>query len=107
MTMFYLGLCLIVLGTGMLKPNVSSMVGTLYDKDDARRDAGFSIFYMGINLGAFIAPLICGPLAQKIDWHWGFGAAGDRHDAGPGPVRRRQALSHRQRGPAHGSRQGA
>lgn len=74
--MFYLGLCLVVLGTGMLKPNVSSMVGTLYDKDDVRRDAGFSVFYTGINLGAFIAPLICGPLAQKIDWHWGFGAAG-------------------------------
>jgi POT family proton-dependent oligopeptide transporter len=75
-SMFYLGLCLVVIGTGMLKPNVSSMVGTLYDKDDVRRDAGFSLFYTGINLGAFIAPLICGPLAQKIDWHWGFGAAG-------------------------------
>jgi POT family proton-dependent oligopeptide transporter len=74
--MFYLGLCLVVIGTGMLKPNVSSIVGTLYDRDDARRDAGFSIFYMGINVGAFIAPLICGPLAQRIDWHWGFGAAG-------------------------------
>jgi proton-dependent oligopeptide transporter, POT family len=75
-SMFTLGLCLVVIGTGMLKPNVSSMVGTLYDQDDVRRDAGFSIFYTGINLGAFIAPLICGSLAQKIDWHWGFGAAG-------------------------------
>jgi POT family proton-dependent oligopeptide transporter len=74
--MFYLGLCLVVIGTGMLKPNVSSLVGTLYDKEDVRRDAGFSVFYMGINVGAFIAPLICGPLAQRIDWHWGFGAAG-------------------------------
>ncbi|MEO8383115.1 MAG: peptide MFS transporter [Acidobacteriota bacterium] len=74
--MFYLGLCLVVIGTGMLKPNVSSLVGTLYNRDDARRDAGFSLFYMGINVGAFIAPLICGPLAQRIDWHWGFGAAG-------------------------------
>ena len=74
--MFYLGLCLVVIGTGMLKPNVSSLVGTLYDREDVRRDAGFSVFYMGINVGAFIAPLICGPLAQRIDWHWGFGAAG-------------------------------
>lgn len=74
--MFYLGLVLIVIGTGLLKPNVSSMVGTLYDKEDQRRDAGFSIFYMGINLGAFIAPLITGPLGQRVNWHWGFAAAG-------------------------------
>jgi POT family proton-dependent oligopeptide transporter len=73
---FFVGLWLIVLGTGLLKPNVSSIVGTLYQRDDPRRDAGFSIFYMGINLGAFIAPLICGYLGQKINWHWGFGAAG-------------------------------
>ncbi|MEA2237441.1 MAG: proton-dependent oligopeptide transporter, family [Thermoanaerobaculia bacterium] len=73
---FYLGLILIVCGTGLLKPNVSGIVGTLYSKDDVRRDAGFSVFYMGINLGAFIAPLICGPLGQRINWHWGFGAAG-------------------------------
>jgi POT family proton-dependent oligopeptide transporter len=73
---FYLGLIFIVCGTGLLKPNVSGIVGTLYTKDDVRRDAGFSVFYMGINLGAFIAPLICGPLGQRINWHWGFGAAG-------------------------------
>jgi POT family proton-dependent oligopeptide transporter len=73
---FYLGLILIVCGTGLLKPNVSGIVGTLYSKEDVRRDAGFSIFYMGINLGAFIAPLICGPLGQRINWHYGFGAAG-------------------------------
>jgi proton-dependent oligopeptide transporter, POT family len=73
---FFTGLLLIVMGTGMLKPNVSSMVGALYDEKDARRDAGFSIFYMGINLGAFIAPLVCGYLGQRVDWHWGFGAAG-------------------------------
>jgi len=73
---FYLGLCLIVVGTGLLKPNISTMVGSLYDADDARRDAGFSIFYMGINLGAFIAPLVVGTLGQKVDWHLGFGAAG-------------------------------
>ncbi len=73
---FYLGLVLIVLGTGLLKPNVSSIVGTLYDREDNRRDAGFSIFYMGINLGAFISPLITGPLGQRVNWHWGFAAAG-------------------------------
>ncbi|MEP6716740.1 MAG: peptide MFS transporter [Terriglobia bacterium] len=73
---FYLGLGLIVLGTGLLKPNISTMVGALYPKDDVRRDAGFSIFYMGINLGAFIAPLICGYLGENINWHYGFGAAG-------------------------------
>ncbi len=76
LTTFYLGLLLIVLGTGLLKGNVSVLVGRLYATDDARRDAGFSIFYMGINLGAFIAPLVCGYLGQRIDWHLGFGAAG-------------------------------
>jgi proton-dependent oligopeptide transporter, POT family len=73
---FYTGLALIVIGTGLLKPNVSSMVGALYSAEDRRRDAGFSIFYMGINLGAFIAPIVCGYLGQSIDWHLGFGAAG-------------------------------
>jgi POT family proton-dependent oligopeptide transporter len=73
---FYAGLISIVIGTGLLKPNVSGIVGTLYSKDDVRRDAGFSVFYMGINLGAFIAPLICGPLGQRVNWHYGFGAAG-------------------------------
>jgi proton-dependent oligopeptide transporter, POT family len=74
--MFYLGLALIVTGTGLLKPNISTMVGALYRPDDARRDAGFSIFYMGINIGAFIAPLVCGYLGENINWHYGFGAAG-------------------------------
>ena len=74
--LFYLGLFLIVIGTGLLKGNVSVIVGKLYGADDNRRDAGFSIFYMGINLGAFIAPLICGYLGQEINWHLGFGAAG-------------------------------
>ena len=73
---FYLGLFLIVIGTGLLKGNVSVIVGQLYAPEDTRRDAGFSIFYMGINLGAFIAPLICGYLGQEISWHLGFGAAG-------------------------------
>ncbi|HEX2456617.1 MAG TPA: peptide MFS transporter [Vicinamibacterales bacterium] len=73
---FYLGLFLIVIGTGLLKGNVSVIVGQLYGPTDTRRDAGFSIFYMGINLGAFIAPLVCGYLGQRIDWHVGFAAAG-------------------------------
>src|SRR3954447_18410746 len=73
---FYLGLFLIVIGTGLLKGNVSVIVGQLYAPRDARRDAGFSIFYMGINLGAFLAPLVCGYLGQRVSWHVGFGAAG-------------------------------
>jgi POT family proton-dependent oligopeptide transporter len=73
---FYLGLFLIVIGTGMLKGNVSVIVGRLYAKEDVRRDAGFSIFYMGINTGAFIAPLVCGYLGQRVNWHAGFAAAG-------------------------------
>jgi POT family proton-dependent oligopeptide transporter len=72
---FYSGLVLIALGTGLLKPNVSTLVGTLYAPEDARRDAGFSIYYMGINLGAFIAPLVCGYLGQVIDFRLGFAAA--------------------------------
>jgi len=73
---FYTGLALIVIGTGLLKPNATTLVGSLYDERDARRDAGFSIFYMGINLGAFIGPLLAGGLAQKVDWHLGFACAG-------------------------------
>ncbi|MGH9927843.1 MAG: peptide MFS transporter [Pyrinomonadaceae bacterium] len=91
LTFFYLGMVLIAVGTGLLKPNISAMLGALYGKDDPRRDSGFSIFYMGINLGAFFAPLVCGYLAQgesfkrfvagmgldvSTSWHWGFGAAG-------------------------------
>jgi POT family proton-dependent oligopeptide transporter len=76
LTTFYLGLLLIVIGTGLLKGNVSVIVGRLYGPEDIRRDAGYSIFYMGINLGAFIAPLICGYLGQEVSWHLGFGAAG-------------------------------
>ena len=76
MATFYLGLFLIVIGTGLLKGNVSVIVGKLYGPADIRRDAGFSIFYMGINLGAFIAPLVCGYLGQQINWHLGFAAAG-------------------------------
>jgi POT family proton-dependent oligopeptide transporter len=74
--LFYLGLVLIVFGTGLLKPNVSTIVGELYPEGGARRDAGFSIFYMGINIGAFAGPLVCGYLGEKVNWHWGFSAAG-------------------------------
>ena len=72
---FYLGLLIIVCGTGLLKPNVSALVGSLYAQDDIRRDSGFSIFYMGINTGATIAPIICGYVGQRVDWHYGFGLA--------------------------------
>jgi proton-dependent oligopeptide transporter, POT family len=73
---FFLGLVLIVMGTGLLKPNISAIVGDLYPEGGSRRDAGFSVFYMGINTGALIAPLITGLLAERVGWHWGFGAAG-------------------------------
>ena len=79
---FYAGLLLIVFGTGLLKPNISAIVGDLYGEKGARRDAGFSIFYMGINLGAFFGPLICSWLGEPragvtwVNWHYGFAAAG-------------------------------
>ena len=88
---FFVGLALVAIGTGLLKPNISTMVGGLYSPTDERRDAGFSIFYMGINIGALLASLVCGFLAQDIwfknflsrlgldpmqSWHWAFGAAG-------------------------------
>ena len=73
---FYGGLALIVLGTGLLKPNVSAIVADVYPEGGARRDAGFSIFYMGINLGALAGPIICGYLGERFDWRLGFGAAG-------------------------------
>jgi proton-dependent oligopeptide transporter, POT family len=73
---FFTGLIFIVTGTGLLKPNVSTMVGQLYPPHDPRRDAGFSIFYIGINLGAFVAPLICSYVGENINWHYGFGLAG-------------------------------
>jgi proton-dependent oligopeptide transporter, POT family len=81
-TTFFIGLVFIVTGTGLLKPNVSTMVGQLYAPHDARRDAAFSIFYMGINLGAFIAPLVCSYVGENINWHYGFGLAGIGMTAG-------------------------
>jgi proton-dependent oligopeptide transporter, POT family len=73
--MFFVSMILIVLGTGLLKPNVSTVVGDLYSETDDRRDSGFTIFYMGINLGGFLAPLIAGTVGMKIDFHLGFGIA--------------------------------
>ncbi|MDH5588905.1 MAG: peptide MFS transporter [Gemmatimonadota bacterium] len=73
---FFLGMVFIIMGTGLLKPNVSTVVGELYPEGGARRDAGFSIFYMGINIGAWLGPLITNTLGENYNWHWGFGAAG-------------------------------
>lgn len=76
LSVFYLSLALIVVGVGFLKPNISTVVGKLYAEGDPRRDAGFTIFYMGINVGAFTATLLCGWLGEVYGWSWGFGAAG-------------------------------
>lgn len=73
---FYMSLGLLIIGNGFFKPNISSMVGGLYEQGDVRREGGFTIFYLGINLGAFIAPLICGWLGDRYGWHYGFAAAG-------------------------------
>lgn len=73
---FFSALALIAIGNGFFKPNISTIVGQLYTPDDPRRDGAFTIFYMGINLGAFFSPLICGTLGQEVGWHYGFAAAG-------------------------------
>jgi|TARA_B100001105_G_scaffold32003_1_gene22451 POT family proton-dependent oligopeptide transporter len=73
---FYLGLIFVVLGTGLLKPNISAIVGTLYDKNESNRQSGFTIFYMAINIGSILGFFICGFLGEQIGWHYGFGAAG-------------------------------
>ncbi|MDP4607012.1 MAG: peptide MFS transporter [Flavobacteriaceae bacterium] len=72
---FYIGCLFIILGVGGLKPNISSMVGGLYKPKDERRDIGFYIFYMGINIGGFLAPILCGYIGEKYNWHYGFGLA--------------------------------
>jgi len=74
--LFLLALLVLILGNGAFKPNISTQVGTLYPPGDPRRDSAFSIFYVGINLGAFLAPLVCGTLGEELGWHYGFGAAG-------------------------------
>jgi POT family proton-dependent oligopeptide transporter len=74
--LFLLALMVLILGNGAFKPNISTQVGSLYAPGDPRRDRAFSIFYVGINLGGFMAPLICGTLGEELGWHYGFGAAG-------------------------------
>lgn len=74
--LFFVALFVLVLGNGAFKPNISAQVGLLYPEGDPRRDGAFTLFYMGINLGAFIAPFVCGTLGQRFGWHYGFGAAG-------------------------------
>jgi POT family proton-dependent oligopeptide transporter len=74
--MFLLALMFLILGNGCFKPNISTQVGGLYPPGDHRRDSAFSIFYVGINVGAFLAPIVCGTLGQKVGWHYGFAAAG-------------------------------
>ena len=73
---FFLGLIFVVLGTGLLKGNISTIVGKLYGDDDRRRESGYTIFYMAINIGSTLGFLVCSYLGEKIGWHWGFGAAG-------------------------------
>ena len=73
---FFLGLLFVILGTGLLKGNISTIVGKLYDGNDSMRDSGYTIFYMSINIGSVLGFLICGYLGERIGWHWGFGAAG-------------------------------
>jgi len=75
-SLFYASLLFIIIGNGFFKPNIASTVGMLYEKNDPRRDGGFTIFYMGVNLGAFIAPLVCGTLGERFGWGWGFASAG-------------------------------
>ena len=74
--LFLLALGLLILGNGAFKPNISTQVGALYAPGDRRRDRAFSVFYVGINLGAFLAPLVCGTFGEKLGWHYGFAAAG-------------------------------
>lgn len=75
-TFFYIGLGLMIMGNGMFKPNISSMVGQLYPDSSAKKDSGYTIFYMGINAGAFLGMMLCGYIGEKVGWHYGFGLAG-------------------------------
>lgn len=75
-TFFFIGLGLLILGNGMFKPNISTMVGQLYPDNSSKKDAGYTIFYMGINAGAFLGMLLCGYIGEKVGWHYGFGLAG-------------------------------
>src|SRR5690554_3908018 len=75
-TFFYAGLIMMIFGNGLFKPNISSMVGNLYPDSSSKKDAGYTIFYMGINAGAFLGMLLCGYIGEKVGWHYGFGLAG-------------------------------
>ena len=75
-TLFFAGLGILICGNGFFKPNISTMVGELYDNNDPRKDGGFTIFYMGINIGAFLSPLVAGKLGEQVAWQYGFLAAG-------------------------------
>ncbi|WP_308368450.1 MULTISPECIES: peptide MFS transporter [unclassified Microbulbifer] len=72
---FFIGLILVVTGTGLLKPNISALVGQLYTQEDVRRDSGYALYYMGINMGSLLGYFICGYFGENVGWHWGFGAA--------------------------------
>src|SRR3954463_8743617 len=74
--LLYLALGLLIAGNGFFKPNMATLLGTLYHENDARRDGGFTIYYMGVNLGAFFSPLIAGTLGEEVGWHYGFASAG-------------------------------
>src|SRR3954451_18957751 len=73
---FLFALCLLILGNGAFKANIATQVGDLYAPEDRRRDRAYSIFYVGINVGAFFSPLVCGAFGEKIGWHYGFASAG-------------------------------
>ena len=89
--LFLLALIVLIFGNGAFKPNISTQVGMLYASGDRRRDRAFSIFYVGINLGAFLAPLVCGTLGEEIGWHYGFAAAGVGMTDRPGRLSLRHA----------------
>ena len=101
--LLYLALGLLIIGNGFFKPNISTLLGTLYRPNDARRDGGFTIFYMGVNLGAFLAPLVAGTLGEKVGWHYGLRVGRRRHGVRPRAVRARPAQA---AGPGPAARQG-
>ena len=98
-SLFLFALLVLIFGNGAFKPNISAQVGALYAPGDPRRDRAYSIFYVGINLGAFLAPLVCGTLGEEVGWHYGFGAAGvGMIDRAAGlPLRRADAAGRRAR----------
>ncbi len=100
--LLHLALGLLIIGNGFFKPNISTLLGTLYRQHDPRRDGGFTIFYMGVNLGAFLAPLVAGTLGEKVGWHYGFASAGVGMLCGLAAVHARPGQA---RGPGAAARQ--